>query len=254
MSTSKPIHRSASSTPSSLTSPTVPCCTASRGSVDAQWCLEQYYAELDTRFVHGLDRGTVQSTDVDEISPPNGLFVVVRLDGHPVGCGALKRSDPAVIDIKRMWLRSDMRGRGLDARCSAISWTRPGRWVSTGFSSIPTRRSSRRSRSTSRPVSLPSSDSTTTRTPPASSNEHSIDPAALRSEARIMNPPSAVIFDFDGTIADTETPVYEAARIAHEEHGLELPMATWIQVVGTAYNKPLAERLRDESAAPRMPT
>ncbi len=83
------------------------------GSADAQWCLEQYYAELDTRFVHGLDRGTVQSTDVDEISPPNGLFVVVRLDGHPVGCGALKRSDPAVIDIKRMWLRSDVRGRGL---------------------------------------------------------------------------------------------------------------------------------------------
>ena len=64
-----------------------------------------------------------------------------------------------------------------------------------------------------------------------------------------MNPPSAVIFDFDGTIADTET-LYEAARIAHEEHGLELPMATWIQVVGTAYNKPLAERLRDELGRP----
>lgn len=61
-----------------------------------------------------------------------------------------------------------------------------------------------------------------------------------------MNPPAAVIFDFDGTIADTETPVYEAARMAHEEHGLELPMSTWIQVVGTADNKPLAERLKDE--------
>ena len=35
-----------------------------------------------------------------------------------------------------------------------------------------------------------------------------------------MNPPAAVIFDFDGTIADTETPVYEAARIAHEELSL----------------------------------
>ena len=65
-----------------------------------------------------------------------------------------------------------------------------------------------------------------------------------------MNPPAAVIFDFDGTVADTETPVYEAARIAHEEHGLELPMTTWIQVVGTADNKPLAERLRDELGRP----
>ena len=68
----------------------------------------------------------------------------------------------------------------------------------------------------------------------------------LRSEVHVVNPPAAVIFDFDGTIADTETPVYEAARIAHEEHGLELSMTTWIEIVGTADNKPLAERLRDE--------
>ena len=86
----------------------------------------------------------------------------------------------------------------------------------------------------------------TTRTPPTFSSEHSIDPTALQSEVHVVNPPAAVIFDFDGTIADTETPVYEAARIAHEEHGLELPMTTWIEIVGTADNKPLAERLRDE--------
>ena len=61
-----------------------------------------------------------------------------------------------------------------------------------------------------------------------------------------MNPPAAVIFDFDGTIADTEWPVYEAARVAHEFHGLELTISTWVEVVGTADNKPLAERLRDE--------
>ena len=62
-----------------------------------------------------------------------------------------------------------------------------------------------------------------------------------------MNPPAAVIFDFDGTIADTESPVYEAARVAHEEHGLELPISKWMEVVGTADNKPLAERLKDEN-------
>ena len=61
------------------------------------------------------------------------------------GAARFKRSDPAVIDIKRMWLRSDVPHRPRP-RCSAISWTRPGRWVSTGFGSIPTRRSSRRSR------------------------------------------------------------------------------------------------------------
>ncbi|MEM8707343.1 MAG: GNAT family N-acetyltransferase [Actinomycetota bacterium] len=85
----------------------------SAASADAQWCLEQYYAELDERFAHGLDRDAVQSTDVDEISPPNGLMVVIRLDGRPVGCGCLKISDPDVIDVKRMWLSAEVRGRGL---------------------------------------------------------------------------------------------------------------------------------------------
>ena len=59
-----------------------------------------------------------------------------------------------------------------------------------------------------------------------------------------MNP-SAVIFDFDGTIVDTEWPVFEAARVAHEHHGLALPIEEWVQIVGRADNKPLAERLRD---------
>lgn len=57
--------------------------------------------------------------------------------------------------------------------------------------------------------------------------------------------PSALIFDFDGTIVDTEWPVYETARMAHEHHGLELPIEEWVQLVGRADNKPLAERLRD---------
>ncbi|MEM8707368.1 MAG: GNAT family N-acetyltransferase [Actinomycetota bacterium] len=85
-------------------------------SNDAQWCLEQYYAELDERFAHGLDRDAVQSTDVDEISPPNGVMIVIRLDGRPVGCGCLKISAPDVIDIKRMWLSETVRGRGMGRR------------------------------------------------------------------------------------------------------------------------------------------
>ncbi|MEM9520105.1 MAG: HAD-IA family hydrolase [Actinomycetota bacterium] len=57
--------------------------------------------------------------------------------------------------------------------------------------------------------------------------------------------PAAVIFDFDGTIVDTEWPVYQAARVAHEHHGLELPIGEWVKIVGTADNKPLTDRLRD---------
>ncbi len=82
-------------------------------SADAQWCLEQYYADIDRRFATGLDREAVLSSDPAEVSPPHGLFLVVRLDGRPVGCGCLKGTGDGVADIKRMWLSPDVRGRGL---------------------------------------------------------------------------------------------------------------------------------------------
>jgi HAD superfamily hydrolase (TIGR01509 family) len=56
--------------------------------------------------------------------------------------------------------------------------------------------------------------------------------------------PAAVIFDFDGTIADTEWPVYEAARIAHHHHGLALPVQEWVKIIGAADNPTLEDRLK----------
>ena len=67
----------------------------------------------------------------------------------------------------------------------------------------------------------------------------------VSGETPVMNP-SAVICDFDGTIVDTEWPVYETARVAHEAHGLRLPIEDWVRIVGSADNKPLVERLRDQ--------
>lgn len=43
----------------------------------------------------------------------------------------------------------------------------------------------------------------------------------------------ALIFDFDGTILDTETPEYEAWRAIYDEHGARLPLAMWALAVGT---------------------
>ncbi len=87
--------------------------TEPAASPDAQWCLAQYYADIDDRFEGGVDLESILTSDVDEVSPPNGLFLVVRLDGRPAGCGCLKRTAPGVADIKRMWLAPDTRGRGL---------------------------------------------------------------------------------------------------------------------------------------------
>lgn len=43
----------------------------------------------------------------------------------------------------------------------------------------------------------------------------------------------ALIFDFDGTILDTETPGYQAFQELYAEYGAELPLAVWQQAIGT---------------------
>ena len=47
--------------------------------------------------------------------PPGGAFVLVFSEGAAVGCGGLKRLDPETAEIKRMYLRPEVRGRGLSA-------------------------------------------------------------------------------------------------------------------------------------------
>ncbi len=47
-----------------------------------------------------------------------------------------------------------------------------------------------------------------------------------------MRPLRGIIFDFDGTILDTETPEYEAWQIICAGHGVTLPLAVWATGVG----------------------
>lgn len=44
--------------------------------------------------------------------------------------------------------------------------------------------------------------------------------------------PAALVLDFDGTIVDTESTSFEAARAAYETHGLVLDLTDWRRVVG----------------------
>lgn len=45
---------------------------------------------------------------------------------------------------------------------------------------------------------------------------------------------TGIIWDFDGTIVDTETPQFEAYRQVFREHGADLSFADWGRMVGTA--------------------
>jgi DNA-binding MarR family transcriptional regulator len=90
--------------------------TADPASADAQWCFAQYFDELARRFDAGFDPGLSISADPHEIRSPNGVVVLARLRGRPVGCAALKLHAKAPGEIKRMWTAPALRGMGLGKR------------------------------------------------------------------------------------------------------------------------------------------
>ena len=85
-------------------------------SQDARWCIEQYFAELGTRFEMGFDPTLSISAHTHELVPPAGLLLVARLREEPVGCGALKFHENTVGELKRMWVAPRARGLGLGRR------------------------------------------------------------------------------------------------------------------------------------------
>ena len=44
----------------------------------------------------------------------------------------------------------------------------------------------------------------------------------------------AIVFDFDGTILETELPDYQSWQEAYQEHQCELPFALWLNAVGSS--------------------
>jgi DNA-binding MarR family transcriptional regulator/GNAT superfamily N-acetyltransferase len=85
-------------------------------SDDARWCLGEYFRELAERFDAGFDPSDGGAAGDAEMRPPNGFFVVARIDGEPVGCGGLKRLDATVGEIKRVWTAASARGQGVARR------------------------------------------------------------------------------------------------------------------------------------------
>ena len=51
----------------------------------------------------------------DDVAPGNGAFVVLRLEGEPIGCGAVRRLSADEAELKRMYVRPEARGRKIGA-------------------------------------------------------------------------------------------------------------------------------------------
>ncbi|MHB1206716.1 MAG: GNAT family N-acetyltransferase [Rhodospirillaceae bacterium] len=85
-------------------------------SLGGQYCLGEYFKELSRRFDGGFDPALSESPTTENFAPPEGTFLVIRLDGSPVGCGAFKRIPPDTAYLKRMWIDPNARGLGLGKR------------------------------------------------------------------------------------------------------------------------------------------
>jgi GNAT superfamily N-acetyltransferase len=91
--------------------------------VRAQWL------ELLERY--GVPDADPDDLQADHLAPPHGVFLVAWIDGVAVGCGGIRRYDDTTGEIKRMYVKPDVRRRGisrvvleeLEARARAIGYT-----------------------------------------------------------------------------------------------------------------------------------
>jgi GNAT superfamily N-acetyltransferase len=90
------------------------------GGADAHYCLGEYYRELRERFDGGFDPALSLLPSLDEFTPPRGTFLLVRLNGKPVGCGGLKPISDDAAYLKRMWIAPGARGFGLARRLLSV--------------------------------------------------------------------------------------------------------------------------------------
>jgi DNA-binding MarR family transcriptional regulator/ribosomal protein S18 acetylase RimI-like enzyme len=82
----------------------------------ATFCVQSYFAVLESRFEEGFDPASTTSADAAELTEPKGLLLVARLRGEPVGCGALKLHVAHPAEFKRIWVSEATRGLGIGRR------------------------------------------------------------------------------------------------------------------------------------------
>jgi GNAT superfamily N-acetyltransferase len=77
----------------------------------AQQFIAALNAELEDRYPE--DGANFFRLDPDEVAVGRGGFFIAYLAGEAVGCGAVRRTEPGIGEIKRMYVSPVARGRGV---------------------------------------------------------------------------------------------------------------------------------------------
>ncbi len=70
--------------------PPVELASVDPAGLEAQECLGRYFAELAARFREGFELEKDAPPETADYSTPSGCFLIARLNGETVGCGAFR--------------------------------------------------------------------------------------------------------------------------------------------------------------------
>ncbi|MFN8439462.1 MAG: GNAT family N-acetyltransferase [Caldilineaceae bacterium] len=79
-------------------------------SEDSEQLIKELSAELAA--LYQVSDGSAGFTPSD-VEVPRAAFVVARVNGYPVGCGALRPLDETNVEVKRMYTRPGFRRQGV---------------------------------------------------------------------------------------------------------------------------------------------
>lgn len=79
---------------------------------DAHELLSEYFAMRTAGFDPAAGSYRTVFPDPARFTEPAGVFLVVERAGEPVGCGGVRMLDAARAEIKHLYLRDAVRGRG----------------------------------------------------------------------------------------------------------------------------------------------
>ena len=68
---------------------------------------------LDDELLARYPRHAIHGVNLAELEGGQGFFVVARLDGQAVGCGAVRNLEPGVGEVKRMYVTPNARRQGV---------------------------------------------------------------------------------------------------------------------------------------------
>ncbi|WP_223737633.1 GNAT family N-acetyltransferase [Streptomyces purpurogeneiscleroticus] len=86
-------------------------------SPEAAGVLRAYLAEVASRWYgrpateEELDRAVAEDP-VDDLAPPRGVFLLARYGDEPGGCAGVRLPAPGTAELKRMYVRPELRGSG----------------------------------------------------------------------------------------------------------------------------------------------